>query len=335
MEQIESIPKEDCTTFPVVRNDSSSSAAVQIEHIAATTAIHDEIRVNTDSTILTKRHVGRAARQRRRKWKEIRLLEDSLRAGNIVVPVVLPVDRDRVSPMVLQLRAASKWNAHSDGMALQAQLGYIPGNATRIVARVNDVVDLLGNDHCNDDSNTPVAVQLYPLVCRDALPSRVQPKKSRKRSLPSITEPALADPCAPLIIPQQHSIMEPFPTLYWLTHPLLRCLVSKLELEGYGMQLERRLQQDTTDMALMRQAHQAYGTERWNLLSFADQEWIRHQHWEAAVASNRGVAGIRNFGAVKCLHAHLAHYLSQGSGSMQNRVGQWVWEELMARYKAR
>jgi hypothetical protein len=293
-------------------------------------------QLDSTTTVLPKRHVGRAARQRRRKWKEIRLLEDSIRSGTVVIPVVLPVDRDLVLPKVLQLRAMCEWDHRADGMALQSQLGYIPGNAIRVVARVKDAAQVLcsGNDGvAAQDVNDPVIVQLYPLVGRDA-PSSTS-KQPRKRSLESSAkETTVTNPLKPLLQQQQQPILEPFPTLYWLTHPLLRCLVSKLELEGFGIELEQRLQQDANAMSMMRKAHTDYGEERWSLLSSLDQEMVRHQRWEGALAPHRGVAGIRNCGAVKCLHAHLAHYLSQGSSSTHNRVGQWVWEELVARNNA-
>jgi hypothetical protein len=295
---------------------------------------HSAHRLDPTTNLLQKRHVGRAARQRRRKWKEIRHLEDSLRSGTVVVPVVLPVDRDLVSPTVLQMRAMSEWNALTDGMSLRSQLGYVPGNVIRVVARVKDAAQVLctGNDvSALQDPEKPVIVQLYPLVWRNASTSKS--RLSLQRTLqPPTKETTETDPLKQLFQEKQQ-IMEPFPTLYWLTHPLLRCLVSRLELEGYGIELEKRLQHDSNAIAMMRHAHAAYGEERWNLLSSQDLEVIRFQHWEGALALQRGVAGIRNCGAVKCLHAHLAHFLSQGPGSTYNRVGQWVWEELVARNK--
>ena len=134
-------------------------------------------------------------------------------------------------------------------------------------------------------------------------------------------------------------LIEPFPTIYWLTHPLLRCLVSKLELEGYGIQLERRLQNDSTAVQMMTRAHEAYGQERYSFLSESDIQLIQSYGWEKAFATSRGIAGISNDHhhrtmAVKCLHAHLAHYLSHSTGSSHNIVGRWVWEEIQSRYTA-
>ena len=133
-------------------------------------------------------------------------------------------------------------------------------------------------------------------------------------------------------------VIEPFPTIYWLTHPLLKCIVSKLELEGYGLQLERRLHENVDDaIHMMTLAHETYGQERYQLLSESDQQLIQDYRWEAAFATSRGIAGIsqknnKHICAVKCLHAHLAHYLSHSIGSQYNIVGRWVWEEIQLRY---
>ena len=37
---------------------------------------------------------------------------------------------------------------------------------------------------------------------------------------------------------------------------------------------------------------------------------VRERRWNNALGDERGVAGIRKFEYVKCLHAHAAHYLA-------------------------
>jgi hypothetical protein len=131
-------------------------------------------------------------------------------------------------------------------------------------------------------------------------------------------------------------VLEPFPTLYWLTHPLLRILVSQLEVEGWGRQLEERLRNDAMAQQSMRKAHAHYGSYRYQLLTEEDLQLLKERNWEAALCPDtRGVAGIVFAGevgssgskrgttssssssslssrlcSVKCLHAHAAHYLS-------------------------
>jgi hypothetical protein len=60
-------------------------------------------------------------------------------------------------------------------------------------------------------------------------------------------------------------------------------------------------------------------------LTVEDQELIENRKWGPALDDSRGVAGIRNHAAVKCLHAHTAHYLA---GCPDNVVGRWVVEKL-------
>merc|ERR1712238_195098 len=60
-----------------------------------------------------------------------------------------------------------------------------------------------------------------------------------------------------------------------------------------------------------RAAHLSYGNERWATLTHHDKETIIYpRKWEGAIGPERGVAGIRRYETVKCLHAHAAHYLA-------------------------
>jgi hypothetical protein len=72
-------------------------------------------------------------------------------------------------------------------------------------------------------------------------------------------------------------------------------------------------------------AHLSYGRERWNLLSSLDIEKVCQRGWENSISEKRGIAGIARPNAVKCLHTHLAHYLS---GEHKNVVGKWTMEAL-------
>ena len=76
----------------------------------------------------------------------------------------------------------------------------------------------------------------------------------------------------------------------------------------------------------MKEAHQAYGEDRFSIITPEDGEFIKSRRWDSALDASRGVAGIRNPAAIKCLHAHAAHYWS---GCSKNIVGQWVAEEVL------
>jgi uncharacterized protein len=123
-------------------------------------------------------------------------------------------------------------------------------------------------------------------------------------------------------------LMEPFPTLYWITHPEVRSLISNLETQGRGIEYEQRLAADPTVRQSMETAHVEYAKERWeHVLSDEDRAWLIQRQWHPHVGCQhgRGVAGSRYPATVKCLHAHAAHYWS---GNQNNTFGRWVAQEL-------
>ncbi|KAL7532186.1 hypothetical protein ACHAXR_004479 [Thalassiosira sp. AJA248-18] len=126
----------------------------------------------------------------------------------------------------------------------------------------------------------------------------------------------------------KQKIIEPFPTLYWLTSPLLRTQISKLEISKTNNvpAMEERLRSSPAHLQQMERAHKSYGRTRWELLTPLDQANITTRGWKGALDESRGVAGIRvrgkndRYDCVKCLHAHAAHYLAQ--------VAEWEEEEM-------
>ena len=334
-----------------------------------------------------RRNLGRSSRRRRQKLMEIQRAEeqllnnsnnngknqqddDPLSDEKKNQNILIPSDRSILWPGVEEHRKAAAHGRISweqDASMLIKQLGYVPGNAIKVAARVSDV-PLLQGYSCHPDE--PVVLQLYPLALRDenhggrvknnrkskhrTRKKKVVPPKEEQRgqslqaedgndeSKTEVAEHENRDQttvhavdAAPTISPVPPSqeedsfVVEPFPTLYWLTHPLLRILVSKMELQGMGIQFEQQLTKEAEAMALIHQANLAYGQERYDLLTSNDMDYIQQRNWERAFDPNhRGVAGIRNFASVKCLHAHAAHYLSHGAGSQDNVLGKWVMEEI-------
>jgi hypothetical protein len=96
---------------------------------------------------------------------------------------------------------------------------------------------------------------------------------------------------------------EPMPTRYWLVDSEIRALVSRLESQG-GV----RTAEEEVDVETLRQAHVRYANERDALIP-NDQVGPR---------PSGGVGGTRR--GVKCLHAHVAWWLSGGD----DPVGSWV-----------
>jgi len=277
----------------------------------------------------------------------------------------LPTDRSHSLPGVITKRRM--YNGGQDGMnnddetMLTSQLGFIPGNAISVVSRVHNIknlyprlYNLLTNSHhdthCTKEQNVnsqlgefPMVLQLYPLVTRDAYgggKSDGRKFKSRKRGHSQVVS-VENDTNNSQKQEEKHSsdaisTIEPFPTMYWLTHPHLRTLISQLEIEPTQnvKAVEKKLVSSQDQVTTMRNAHESYGRERWMLLTDEDKEETKQRKWVEALGVERGVAGIRNFETVKCLHAHAAHYLAQCSydessksnTGTENIVGRWVLE---------
>jgi hypothetical protein len=91
----------------------------------------------------------------------------------------------------------------------------------------------------------------------------------------------------------------PFPTFYYLTHPVLVAAMSRLEADGRMRELTDRLEQDEALAGAYRAAHAAY---------LADREAVD------AVPELAGVSAGGMPTRVKCLHALAGHALAAGRG---------------------
>jgi hypothetical protein len=87
---------------------------------------------------------------------------------------------------------------------------------------------------------------------------------------------------------------QPFPTLFWLTCPLLAKRAGTLEAEGYMARLTERSAADPRARARLGGALRRYRARR-----------DRHE-----VIPDRGAPPGGGPGKIKCLHAHLAHELA-------------------------
>jgi uncharacterized protein len=99
----------------------------------------------------------------------------------------------------------------------------------------------------------------------------------------------------------------PMPTLFWLTDPVLRDAVSRLESEG-GV----RMAEDAVPAAAIADAHARYAAARDALIPAA----------HIGPRPTGGVGGTRQ--GVKCLHAHMAWWLT----GADDPVGQWAADRL-------
>lgn len=89
----------------------------------------------------------------------------------------------------------------------------------------------------------------------------------------------------------------PFPTLYYLTHPMLTAAASRLESDGLMREMSERLQQDSEVAEAYRRAHESYLAER-----------------DAIESLGTTFSGGGMPDRIKCLHVLIAHSLAKGRG---------------------
>lgn len=103
----------------------------------------------------------------------------------------------------------------------------------------------------------------------------------------------------------------PFPTIYWLTCPLLKSRIGRLEGAGGVKRMEAKAENDPGFGRALDDAHESYRTERDELLGARD-----------GPRPSGGVGGAR--AGVKCLHAHYAHSRSGAENPVGRLVAEWV-----------
>ena len=97
----------------------------------------------------------------------------------------------------------------------------------------------------------------------------------------------------------------PFPTTYYLTHPVITAAVSRLEAAGLMTEMTRRLEEDQDLAARYRSAHEQY-------LRVRDE--IGGRTGTGPVPEIDGVSAGGMPTRVKCLHVLVGHSLAAGPG---------------------
>jgi uncharacterized protein len=98
----------------------------------------------------------------------------------------------------------------------------------------------------------------------------------------------------------------PFPTTFWLSCPVMRSAVGRLEADHAMVGLNERLERDEAFAADYAAAHDRYVAARDRLGD--------------PLPGDPGAGGMP--GHIKCLHVHAAHHLATGD----NVVGEWTVE---------
>ena len=118
------------------------------------------------------------------------------------------------------------------------------------------------------------------------------------------------------------------PNMFWLCCPDTIRRIARLESLGLIHTLSDRLAASPDAAAQFRGSHERYMEERWGMLSSEQREYVRGRGW-GAYFERGGIGGIKDWGQIKCLHLHYAHYLAsreggegaEGSGEEAGRVG--------------
>lgn len=115
---------------------------------------------------------------------------------------------------------------------------------------------------------------------------------------------------------------QPFPTLYWLTCPILKKEISHIEKDGWVSKLEREyFAAGSENLELLKSHHDQYRKDRVALFDKVGLNWEEVPEPMEKIMRETGIGGIADFDHIKCLHLHYAHHLAA-----ENQVGKVVDE---------
>lgn len=113
---------------------------------------------------------------------------------------------------------------------------------------------------------------------------------------------------------------KPFPTLYWLCSRDLYRAVARLETNGLVKQFEKMLTEDAEFLEVYQACHRRYVARRWELMHPEDKLAIEQRGF-TELFDRYGIGGISRWDKVRCLHMHVADYLSTPEGEEPNIIG--------------
>lgn len=115
---------------------------------------------------------------------------------------------------------------------------------------------------------------------------------------------------------------EPFPTLYYLTCSFLVKEVGKLEQQGYIEKFDAKVIKDTSFRKRFLDTQKDYIRERKALID--KKKFAKLTEDQKEVLMKSGIGGVKNLQAIKCLHAHYAHFLAKGKNPVGKEVDRLI-----------
>ncbi|MBH47220.1 MAG: hypothetical protein CME71_03515 [Halobacteriovorax sp.] len=104
----------------------------------------------------------------------------------------------------------------------------------------------------------------------------------------------------------------PFPSLYWLTSPILHKAIADIERTAWIKDFENEIIPNNEDfLSRIQNDNELYRDLRWALFkSLHDENSIEEKYLK--VIRETGIGGIQNFKRVRCLHMHYAFHVVHG-----------------------
>ena len=120
----------------------------------------------------------------------------------------------------------------------------------------------------------------------------------------------------------EDNIWKPFPSFIWLVCPRMKALAADLEQQGMVKYYSEKLRSDEDFREEFLKGQREIAEYRLNLAKEKFEGTLPDHISE--ILKNTSVAGSRDYHGVKCLHAHLAHYLAFGN----NPIGREIFEKI-------
>ncbi len=119
----------------------------------------------------------------------------------------------------------------------------------------------------------------------------------------------------------------PFPTIYWLTCPLLNKKIAILENQGWIRRFQEQISKDNCFCKAVLAAQINYRETRKIMATDISELPL----FARETLDQTGIGGVGDLSKIKCLHAHYAHHLVSGANPIGRRIdellGKFICEE--------